>query len=159
MSSLASDPRTLVIHGLRLKGFTEAPAVAEAVDLTEAETKPSLDALVGEGLATYRDGRVSGFSLTPTGRDEDARLMAAELDASGARAAVDDAYQRFLHLNGELLAVCTAWQLRDVDGESVVNDHADQSYDAGVVEQLAALHARVEPICDDLARQLDRLGG
>ena len=78
-----------------------------------------LDALVGEGLATYRDGRLSGFSLTKTGRERHAELLAAELDEAGARSAVDDAYRRFLALNADLLAICTAWQLRDVDGESI----------------------------------------
>ena len=32
-------------------------------------------------------------------------------------------------------------------------------YDAGVVEQLTGLHARVEPICDDLGATLDRYAG
>ena len=33
--------------------------------------------------------------------------------------------------------MCTEWQLRDVDGESTVNDHSDGVYDAGVIEKLA----------------------
>ena len=42
--STPSDPRTLVMHGLRLKGFGEAAAVAEAVGVSEADAKPVLDA-------------------------------------------------------------------------------------------------------------------
>ena len=157
--STPSDPRTLVMHGLRLKGFGEAAAVAEAVGLSEADAKPVLDALVGEGLATYRDGRLCGFSLTKTGRERHAELLAAELDEAGARSAVDDAYRRFLALNSDLLAICTAWQLRDVDGESVLNDHSDPAHDAAVVERLSTLHADVEPICADLTALLARFGG
>jgi predicted ArsR family transcriptional regulator len=154
-----SDLRTIVLHGLRLKGFADAAAAAEAVGLDEADAKPELDALVGEGLATYREGRLSGFALTPAGREAHARLLAEELDATGQRDAVRAAYERFLGINQDLLGICTAWQLREVGGESVVNDHADAAYDAGVVAQLAELHAAVAPICDDLGAALDRFAG
>jgi hypothetical protein len=157
--SAPSEPRTLVLHGLRLKGFGEAAAVGEAVGVPEADAKPLLDQLVADGFAAYRDGKLSGFSLTKPGREEHARLVADELDAAGARAAVRAAYQRFLVLNPELLAVCTEWQLREVDGQSTVNDHSDGVYDAGVIEKLSSLHARVEPICADLGSALDRYAG
>src|SRR5688572_3627530 len=149
--SAPSDPRTLVMHGLRLKGFAEASGVGEAVAIPEAEAKPVLDQLVNEGLATYRDGKLSGFSLTKPGR--------VELDRTGTRTAVASAYREFLQLNNELLSVCTEWQLRDVGGESTVNDHTDAAYDAAVIEKLTALHARVEPICAALGGALDRYAG
>jgi predicted ArsR family transcriptional regulator len=152
----SSDLRTIVLHGLRLKGFADAAAVAEAVGLEEADAKPQLDQLVGDGLASYREGRLSGFALTPAGREEHARLLTAELDASGQRGAVQAAYERFLGINQDLLTICTSWQLREVGGESVVNDHADAAYDAGVVARLADLHSAVTPICTDLASALDR---
>jgi hypothetical protein len=162
----SSDPRTLVLHGLRLKGFADAGAIAEAGGLSEADTKPLLDELVTESLATYREGRLSGFTLTPAGREQHARLLTAELDATGARDGVHDAYTRFLGINGDLLSICTAWQLRDVGGESVINDHADAAHDAAVIDQLADLHAKVTPICADLGAALrrfaaygERLGG
>jgi hypothetical protein len=151
-----SDPRTLVMHGLRLKGFAEVPAVAETVAVEEGDAKVLLDELVTDGLASYREGRMSGFTLTPAGRVEHARLLSEELDAHGVRDAVRAAYARFLGLNGGLLEVCTAWQLREVDGTSVINDHTDWAYDAGVVEQLAELHAGVHPICEELAASLAR---
>jgi hypothetical protein len=154
--SAPSDPRTLVLHGLRLKGFAEAPAIAEVIDRPETDVKSALDELVAEDLASYRDGRLSGFTLTPAGRAEHARLLAEELDRHGVRAAVGAAYRRFLAHNGELLEVCTAWQLRDVDGESTINDHTDAAYDAGVIEQLATVHGQVAPVCAELADSLAR---
>jgi hypothetical protein len=158
--STPSDPRMLVMHGLRLKGFGEAAAISEAVDVSEAVAKPVLDELVAEGLATYRDGRLSGFSLTKDGRARHAELLSAELDRAGVRPAVEQAYRRFLQLNVDLLTICTAWQLRDDgEGEAIVNDHSDATYDAGVVERLGALHAGVLPICADLAAGLDRFAG
>jgi hypothetical protein len=154
----SSDPRFLVLHGLRLKGFADAAAVAEAGGVPEAEAKPHLDALVGEELASYREGRLSGYTLTPAGRAEHAKLVADELDRAGAREAIDAAYRRFLAINQDLLGICTAWQLRDVAGESVVNDHSDAAHDAQVVARLAELDAKVQPICADLGAALDRFG-
>ena len=66
------------MHGLRLKGFAEAAAVGEAVGVAEADAKPILDQLVTDGFATYRDGKLSGFSLSKHGREKHARLLAAE---------------------------------------------------------------------------------
>lgn len=157
--STPSDPCLLVMHGLRLKGFAEASAIAEAVGVVEADAKPVLDQLVVDGRVTYRDGKLSGFALNSSGREHHAELVAAELDAAGARDAVRDAYRRFLLLNQDLLEICTAWQLRDVGGESTLNDHSDDAYDASVIEQLASLHTGVAPICDDLSAALDRFAG
>ncbi len=151
-----SDPRMLVLHGIRLKGVAEPEGVAETVDVPEVEAKSLLDELVGEGLATYRDGTLSGFTLTREGRAEHSDLLAAELDAAGAREAVRGAYERFLPLNTELLAVCTAWQLRANDGPPTVNDHLDAAYDAAVVDRLTHLHSQAAPVCDGLTAALDR---
>ena len=152
----ASDPGFLVLHGLRLKGFADASAVAEAGGVSEADAKPVLDGLVADELAGYREGRLSGYTLTPAGRARHAELIAAELDGSGQRDAVHAAYTRFLGINQDLLGICTAWQLRDVDGESVVNDHTDPAHDADVIGRLADLDAKVQPICTDLGASLDR---
>jgi hypothetical protein len=152
----SSPPRLLALHGLRLKGFAEAGTVAEGAGLTEAEVEAELRALADEGLVKRREGRVSGWSLTPAGRSEHARLVADELEAAGARGLVRDAYRRFLALNPELLAVCTAWQLRTTDGSQVVNDHSDPAYDEEVVGRLVAVDEGVRPIVADLAARLGR---
>ena len=55
-----------------------------------------------------------------------------------------------------MLDACSRWQVRDIAGTAVVNDHRDPAYDARVVADLAALHNRVEPLCDDLAGALER---
>jgi hypothetical protein len=157
--STPSDPRFLVLHGLRLKGFGDCGAVAEAAGVAEADAKPELDALVADGLAAYREGRLSGFTLTPAGRSEHARQVAEELAASGQHDVVRGAYERFLGINGDLLGICTAWQLRDVDGESVINDHADAEHDTEVIGRLAELDAKVQPICAELGVALDRFAG
>ena len=67
----------------------DAPqADAETVDVPEEQTRSLLDALVAEGAAAYRDGRLSGYLLTPTGRAEHARRLSEELEVHGVRHAI-----------------------------------------------------------------------
>ena len=52
--------------------------------------------------------------------------------------------------------IVTAWQMKEVDGEQVLNDHADADYDAAVLARLAELHERttawLRPLYDGLPR-------
>jgi hypothetical protein len=144
------------MHGLRLKGLAEPSGVTEVTAIPEADVKSILDQLVVEDLASYRDGRLSGFALTPTGRGLHATLLTTELDGFEARVEVQSAYDRFLGLNIDLLTICTDWQLRPVEGQSTVNDHLDAAYDRAVIDQLEDLHGRALPICDDLTAALGR---
>jgi len=154
--SQPSDPRLLVLHGLRLKGVGQAEDVAAAHDLPVAEATALLGRLEEDGLVVHRSGALTGWTLTPAGRVELARLLAAEVDGTGARATVGAAYDRFRSLNAGVLDVCSRWQVRDVAGRPVVNDHTDPAYDERVVAELAHLHRRAEPLCDDLAGALER---
>lgn len=149
-----SDPRFLVVHALKLKGFAEADAVAGVTGLQAGDVCRHLEALGADGLATHREGRLAGWSLTPDGKAHHCEAIAAELDAAGCRDVVDGAYRRFLELNADMLAVCTAWQMRG-DG---LNDHTDAAYDKGVLDRLVGIHDRVRPVTADLRDALARYG-
>ena len=145
-----------MLHGVRLKGFAEAPAVAGLWCLDDADVDAELKGLADDGLVQRRDGRVSGWTLTPPGREAHAAIVAGELQTAGARPAVDGAYRGFLRLNPELLGACTAWQLRSDAAGQVVNDHTDRAYDAEVVRRLATVHDDCQPVLGELAGALDR---
>jgi hypothetical protein len=151
-----SDSRLLVLHGLRLKGFAEPDDVAVLVGLEPGEVVAQLEQLKADDLVLYREGRLTGWALTPAGREAQEAGLQAELQACVARDAVFDAYKRFLDLNSELLGICTAWQMKD---EATINDHADAAYDNGVIDRLHELHGKVEPIISDLETTLDRYCG
>jgi hypothetical protein len=53
-------------------------------------------------------------------------------------------------LNPELLDLCTAWQLRSVDGIATSNDHSDPAYDSRVLDRLTDLDRRAEVACAGL---------
>src|SRR5829696_543334 len=122
-----SEPRFLVLHGLRLKGFAATTTLANSAGLAPEVAEGHLRALAEEGSVRHHEGRPAPWSLTPAGRAEHRRLAGDELDASGATSLVEDAYGRFRSLNPELLLLCTEWQLRP-DGEvQVINDHSDEA--------------------------------
>ena len=155
LMSSTSSPALLALHGLRLKGFAEASTVAELVGLDAATVTGELEQAAESDFVMFRDGRRTGWALKPPGRVENERLLAEELDATGHRDLVQHAYDRFLALNGTMLAVCTRWQVKDADAQEL-NDHTDPDYDAAVMAELAELDAGVQPICADLAGVLDR---
>lgn len=150
-----SAPELLVLHGLRLKGFGEAAAIAELVGLDESDVAKHLEALRDADLVLHREGRLAGWALTAAGREEQERRLAEERDAHDAGPVIESAYRRFLALNQSFLEACTAWQMKG----DALNDHADQAYDAACVARLAALHCDLKPILTDLEALFDRYHG
>jgi hypothetical protein len=152
----ATAPALRVLHALKVKGFAEPPAIAESTGLTEAEVEPIVTRMGADGLATHREGRISGWTLTAEGKAEHLRLLAEDRDAAGADAALELAYKGFLDANETFKELCTDWQLRSVGGELVVNDHTDAAYDAAIAVRLTSLHAGIVPVLDDLTAALPR---
>lgn len=150
-----SASRLLVLHGLRLRGFGAPADIGAIVGLDADEAARQLRSLAGEGLVTYREGRLTGWALTPEGRAEQEGLLAVELAHTGCRPRVEGAYRSFLSLNTELLEACTDWQLRD----GRPNDHRDLAHDTAAVERLRAVHGALGPVLADLEAGLERYRG
>lgn len=148
----------LLLHALRCGGHATLSRVATATGLDELDAESELIGLGAAGLVTRASEPFSAWGLTERGRAVDAERIAAELDTAGARAAVTAAFGLFLELNPELLDLCTAWQLRTVDGVMTVNDHRDPGYDARVLDRFTDLDRRAAGVCADLAAALPRLG-
>ncbi|MGI5202367.1 transcriptional regulator [Spirillospora sp. CA-108201] len=153
-----TDSPDSVLHVLRCIGHAELPRVADAAGLTEAEVESCLIDLAVAGWVTRSPGEWGAWCLTEAGRAEDARGVARELDSTGARGALLAVYERFMVLNPELLELCSAWQLRAVDGVAAPNDHSDPAYDARVLDRFADLDRRAEVVGADLSALLPRFG-
>jgi hypothetical protein len=141
---------------LRLAGFTDARRLAQALGETPEATTDALELMHEAGWARYRDGRAagvaSGWALTPSGRAEAHRQLAAEVDATGCRRAVESAYRSFLAVNPSLLEVLTDWQVR----AGVVNDHRDRRYDRRVLARLDRINEKISPVLVELADCVER---
>jgi hypothetical protein len=141
-----------------LKGFAEPSQIVEATALAEEVTVDVLGDLDADGTAARREGRISGWALTAEGREKHRKRLLDERDASACIDLLDRCYRGFLSCNETFKQLCTDWQLRNVDGELVVNDHNDASYDEAIVGRLGALHGQVLPVVDELAGALRRFG-
>lgn len=149
----ASEARFLALHGLRLKGFAEAPAIAAATGLDEAVVADELAKLDVDGLAVHRDGaRLAGWSLTRDGRAEQERLAQGEVAANGAADRIRAAYAQFLELNGEFKLLCTDWQLRD----GAIYDHGDAAYNEAIFDRLREIDGGLGEVLAALSGVLDR---
>jgi pyruvate,orthophosphate dikinase len=150
-SGLVADD---VLRVLAIKGYATPDAVAVATGGSPDDATTVLDRLVADGLAEIAAG---AFRLTADGKAIARERIADDTAAWGierANAALDG----FLDLDRRMKATVTAWQMREVDGEQVFNDHADAAYDAGVLADLAALHADAEAWLQPLTDELPRLG-
>jgi hypothetical protein len=155
-----SDPHFLVLHGLRLKGFAAEMVVARFSGLAPVDVDDHLAKLAADGHVRHRDGRITGWSLTPSGRARHAEHAAADMATAGCRDVVAAAYQQFLEVNQPFLAVCTDWQLRaGPGGDQAVNDHLDPAYDAAVIGRLRDIDAAVQPVCARLSQVMHRFSG
>ncbi len=147
-----------VLHALRLGGFVDAPEVSRRAGLPADVVEAALTDAVRRGWAIHRSGRLVGWNLTAEGRAEGERLLSVQLDRTDTRALVEARYREFRALNDGFLALCTDWQLREVDGETRINDHTDPQHDADALRRLDATHVAITPIVEALAGALDRFG-
>ena len=122
------------LHALRLAG------------VLPAERVPGAASLVAQGLVADTP---AGLLLTDAGHARHAELLGAEragadLDAMAA------AYERFLALNGRVKALCSRWQRL---GDGALAERAI------VLDELAELHERLEPVLRRTVAVLPRFAG
>jgi pyruvate,orthophosphate dikinase len=142
-----------VIRTLVIKGYVTAELLAPALGVSSEEAAQLLDGLAADGVVTGSSGM---FSLSADGKALGAEMLAldgASWGVTNAAAALDG----FVALDGRLKTIVTAWQMKQVDGQQVLNDHADAAYDAAVLAELAALHADASAWITPLLGQLPRL--
>jgi hypothetical protein len=151
-----SEPELLVLHSLRLKGFAEPPDVSDATTLPEDTVSELLVSFRDRDMVGRRDGRISGFMLTPAGKQHHATLLKKERTQAGCLPRVQWAYDAFLAHNETFKQLCSDWQLRTVEGKQVPNDHTDATYDAAIAGRLTALQAHVATVLDEIGRVLTR---
>jgi pyruvate,orthophosphate dikinase len=148
----ASVGRDEVIRALAIKGYAMADMLGLALGVEADEAAALAERLVADGIAKDAGGM---FSLTDDGKALGAERISADREAWGvdnATAALD----AFIVLDHQMKDIVTAWQMKEVDGEQVLNDHADAEYDAAVLQRLADLHvettAWISPLFEGLPR-------
>jgi len=143
-----------LIRFVAIKGFVTSDGLAESLMTTPEVVSDLLNRMTADGI-TEMAGPM--FRLTGDGKLLAAEMMSEDREAWGvenASAALDG----FLPLDQRMKVIVTAWQMREVDGEQVMNDHSDAEYDAGVLADFAALHGDAAVWLATLVEGLARLG-
>ncbi len=153
----APDDRTAntesMIRLLSIKGFSTPDAAAAALDTTEENASGILDTMTADGLVTMMG---TMFSLSDDGKSVAAEFLAVDREDWGAERAAAG-LDGFIPLDQRMKVIVTAWQMMEVDGAPVLNDHNDVDYDTAVLADLAALHFDAAAWLADLHDELPRL--
>ena len=146
------DREFLVMHALRIKGYSAAEVLAEISGVDIAVVQQLLAEMATSGWCRHIPAR-DLWQLSPDGRERHAERL--QIAVSGA--AVDGLrgpYAEFLDLNVGFKDLCNRWQMRD----GSTNDHTDPAYDTDRIGELRALHeASVAPI-EGFAAAIPRFG-
>jgi len=156
-----SAPEDLALHGVRVLGFPTTPRLANRYRLDVHAAEETLLDFEAQGwVARLKFADLSGWSLTETGKLENERRLAAELERAGARDAVSTAHTTFRPMNRRIGTACTNWQIRPTPADPMAfNDHTDWRWDERVLRTLASVGTGFGELCDQLAASLARFDG
>jgi pyruvate,orthophosphate dikinase len=144
-----------VIRCLSIKGTGSAGALAAALLSTAEAVERAVDHLAEAGIIKRRSGAAQ---LTQAGAARAAELVESDRRQWGADRALA-ALDTFLPLDERVKATVAAWQVRQIAGQQVMNDHLDTDYDAEVLAGLQTVHGEVSAWFSSLGDAAGRLGG
>ncbi len=141
-----------VLRVLLIKGAVPAEQLSEPLLAADEEVRPLVDGLVGEGWVETAAG---ALRLSAPGKLKTLSLYDADRASVGEARCVEflEAFHAF---DAQVKEIVTAWQVRDMAGEQVLNDHTDAEYDGHVLDRLAGLHAQAVAWLKPLAETLRR---
>jgi hypothetical protein len=118
--------------------------LAEAFGVNDDDVRRQLAGPAERGLVVHRDGRVSGWMLTPGGKSAVKAAVRAQSIAESWEVWLVPAYVDFLELNEPMKELCTTWQLEDQPESCVA--------------ALADVHTRLTPVLSRLAANVPWFG-
>jgi len=142
-----------VLHAIAIKKHTATATLADVLGSSPDTLAPILDRAVATGRAAEAQAK---YMLTPAGH------MILEGQYGARYAALRDdagfiaAYDQFELINTELKQVITDWQVVDIGGKQIANDHGDPDYDGKIIDRIAGIHERMEKILQTFAKSSER---
>jgi hypothetical protein len=115
MMSEADDEHVL-LHVLKIRGLATEAQIAASLGVTAESVRETLRSAVAVGSARYREGRVSGFALTPEGRVRHQSTRASCV-SNDMESCLSDIYERFLAPNRGFKQLTKEWQTREPDAD------------------------------------------
>ena len=137
-----------------LKGVASADSLVDVLGCGPRQAAAAIAAVVADGDAQELPG--GRIRLT-----KEALASVDELfrhDSARLRSAVEPVMDGFHTVDRAFKELVTSWQMREIDGEQVVNDHTDGAYDNAVIVRLSDdIHPRVLAVVLEVAAAEPRL--
>jgi pyruvate, orthophosphate dikinase len=152
--SAGSLDRDTMLAAIAIKGFATTDALAEALSGSPEEVDSVVNTLESDGLVERAAG---ALRLNAEGKSAWSETVARDGAAlgDGRGEALLDA---FVGLDRRVKDIVTAWQVRAVGGEDVLNDHADAAYDADILARLGAFQGEADAFLAPMASTISRFG-
>ncbi|MFR9806142.1 transcriptional regulator [Pseudonocardia sp. RS010] len=156
-----SSPSLLVLHAVRLLGFTDPAAIADRAGVSHDDAITVLRHAEQRGWVQYiAFAGLEGWSLTEEGRVENERQLADERASADPDNVVEAVYREFLPLNARLVRACTDWQVKPTSEDRLApNDHTDLAWDVRILDELGALSIALARLIARLSSVLARFDG
>jgi pyruvate,orthophosphate dikinase len=144
----------LALHGLAVKKYASAASVASVTGMDARRVESILDEFVSRGWIESARGRYSLAPMARTSLRSEYSRFYADIRQNKEFLA---GYEEFELVNTSLKALITNWQMSEVAGRALANDHSDPEYDRKIIDQLGQLHDRVDRVLERMTRHLPRL--
>jgi hypothetical protein len=138
----------LLLQVVCIKGRARPDALEAAI---ESDPAPVIEQFERDGLI---EPTKLGYRITDLGRQRVDELYAREREH--AMPVIEEVYETFLPINDEVKQIVTDWQMREVDGNLVMNDHSDPGHDEAVITRLHDTDAKVSSALSSLCQVLPR---
>ncbi|QRY39990.1 hypothetical protein JVX92_10735 [Microbacterium hominis] len=147
MTDTLTDTDYTVLNAVALKKMATAAQIAAATDVAEADARAALDRLAAQGtLVMVGDAALPSDDATEQlGRAASDRYAVLREEPE-----VHEMAERFEVVNTQFLQTISAWQLVEVGGKKVANDHSDADYDGKILDRLDKLVARLSRLIEVL---------
>lgn len=139
---------------LALKGMGDSAAIAAVLGAPQAEVEEVVESLVAK----------EAIIAMPRDRYRPAPDTAEKIDAwyrdmaDAIKDQIEPQMEAFHEVNDTFKGIVTDWQMREVDGAQVINDHTDAEYDAGVTRRIATdVQTVITSILAEVSKAHDRL--
>ncbi|MEM2914308.1 MAG: hypothetical protein QXH91_02740 [Candidatus Bathyarchaeia archaeon] len=152
-----SENEFMVLNYLDIyKSVTDISILQESIGLNSREIKLVLSGLEAKGYVTKAVSNGAYWEITPSGERVVSAHRQLMLNQVEQKAVVIKSCEDFEEVNVKFKQLVTMWQMKNIDGVFVINDHMDPVYDAKILNDLFALHKDVVDVVERLAKFFPR---
>lgn len=155
MTQTLTEDAYAVLNVVALKKMATAAQIADATGVPPELVRAQLDDLAGGSMVV-----MVGDAGLPSDAAVPALESAAAVRYRGLREdpGVQDMAERFEAVNAQFLQTISGWQLIDVGGKKVANDHSDPDYDGRILDRLDKQVTRLSRLIEVLESHDARFG-